>query len=74
MGTTVFVIETSQQYMLNSKKQWKKVKTRYKNLRKLGLNQYLSLKFANTRKGYWRIADSFILNRAIPNIPLIFIQ
>lgn len=27
MGTTVFVIETSQQYMLNSKKEWKKVNT-----------------------------------------------
>ena len=32
-------------------KQWKKVKTRYRNLRKLGLNHYQSLRFANTRKG-----------------------
>ena len=33
-------------------KQWKKVKTRYKNLKKLGLNHYQAIKFANTRKGY----------------------
>ncbi|VYT62230.1 Group II intron, maturase-specific domain [Clostridium tertium] len=33
-------------------KQWKKVKTRYQNLKKLGLNHYQAIKFANTRKGY----------------------
>ena len=27
MGTTAFVIETSQQYMLNGAKEWKKIKT-----------------------------------------------
>ena len=48
-------------------KQWKKVKTRYKNLRKLGLNHYQSIKFANTRKGYWRIANSAILNTTLTN-------
>ena len=48
-------------------KQWKKVKTRYKNLKKLGLNHYRAIKFANTRKGYWRIANSVILNTTLTN-------
>lgn len=48
-------------------KQWKKVRTRYKNLKKLGLNHYQAIKFANTRKGYWRIANSAILNTTLTN-------
>ena len=48
-------------------KQWKKVKTRYKNLKKLGLNHYEAIKFANTRKGYWRVANSAILNITLTN-------
>ena len=48
-------------------KQWKKVKTRYKNLKKLGLNHYQAIKFANTRKGYWRIANSAILKTTLTN-------
>ena len=48
-------------------KQWKKVKTRYKNLKKLGLNHYQAIKFANTRKGYWRTSNSPILNTTLTN-------
>lgn len=48
-------------------KQWKKVKTRYRNLKKLGLTHYQSIKFANTRKGYWRIANSAALNTTLTN-------
>ena len=48
-------------------KQWKKVRTRYKNLKKLGLNHYQAIKFANTRKGYWRTANSAILNTTLTN-------
>lgn len=48
-------------------KQWKKVRTRYRNLKKLGLNHYQSIKFANTRKGYWRIANSVILTSTLTN-------
>ena len=48
-------------------KQWKKVKTRYKNLKKLGLNHYQAIKFANTRKGYWRVANSDILTTTLTN-------
>ena len=49
-------------------KQWKKVKTRYKNLKKLGLNHYQAIKFANTRKGYWRVANSAILKTTLTNL------
>ena len=48
-------------------KQWKKVRTRYRNLKKLGLTHYQAIKFANTRKGYWRIANSAILNTTLTN-------
>lgn len=48
-------------------KQWKKVKTRTTNLRKLGVNHVKSLQFANTRKGYWRISNSPILNSTLNN-------
>ena len=44
-----------------------KVKTRYKKLRKLGLNHYQSLKFANTRKGYWRTTNSATLKTTLTN-------
>lgn len=48
-------------------KQWKKVKTRFNNLQKLGINRYKAWEFANTRKGYWRIANSPIVNRTLSN-------
>lgn len=46
---------------------WKKVKTRFKNLQKCGINKDKAWEWANTRKGYWRIAGSFILTRALNN-------
>ena len=51
-------------------KQWKKVKTRYKNLQKLGIDKSKAWEFANTRKGYWRISNSPILSRTITNYRL----
>ena len=48
-------------------KQWKKVKTRYKNLRKLGLKHYEAIRWANTRLGYARVANSPILSTTISN-------
>jgi group II intron reverse transcriptase/maturase len=48
-------------------KQWKKVKTRYKSLKKLGLSEEKAWEFANTRKGYWRISKSPILSTTITN-------
>lgn len=48
-------------------KQWKRIKTKMANLIKLGINKYKAYEWANTRKGYWHIANSFILSRTITN-------
>lgn len=46
-------------------KRWKKIRTRYKMLRKFGLDHKTAIKFANTRKGYWHVANSHILTLAV---------
>jgi RNA-directed DNA polymerase len=46
-------------------KRWKKVKMRYKRLKQLGYNHSNAIKYANTRKGYWKIAGSQVLNCSI---------
>ena len=46
-------------------KQWKRVKTKMKNLISLGVDKSKAYEWANTRKGYWRIAGSYILNTSI---------
>jgi len=51
-------------------KQWKNVKTRNKNLQKLGLSKQQSWEFANTRKGYWRTSKSPILHTTVTNLHL----
>ena len=48
-------------------KKWKRVKTKYKNLRKPGASERNAGRLANSRKGYWRIASSPILNAALSN-------
>lgn len=48
-------------------KRWKKVKTRYKNLQKLGVAKTKAWKWANTRKSYWHTANSFILETTLNN-------
>ena len=48
-------------------KSWKRVGTRFKNLMKCGISRWQSLQWANSRKGYWRVADSPISHRAITN-------
>ena len=48
-------------------KRWKRIKTRFENLKKAGIEPERAWMWANTRKGYWRIANSPILKRAIPN-------
>lgn len=52
-------------------KTWKLVGTRFKNLMKLGVPRDIAWQFANTRKGYWRISKSHILNKTITNQRLI---
>lgn len=48
-------------------KQWKKVKTKFKNLQKLGVPKEKAWAWANTRKGYWHISNSWILTTTITN-------
>jgi hypothetical protein len=51
-------------------KQWKRIKTKMRNLQKLGLSKQKAYEYANTRKGYWHIADSWILSTTITNARL----
>jgi len=46
-------------------KQWKKIRTRYTMLRRFGLDHRTAIKFANTRKGYWHVANSHVLTLAV---------
>ena len=48
-------------------KQWKRIKTKHDNLKKLGINENKAWEYANTRKGYWRISNSPILARTLTN-------
>ncbi|WP_242954989.1 hypothetical protein [Clostridium magnum] len=48
-------------------KQWKKIKTKHDNLKKLGVKESKAWEFANTRKSYWRIANSPILATTLTN-------
>ena len=48
-------------------KSWKRVKTRIANLIKCGIDKYQAYMWGNSRLGYWRIAGSYILCRAITN-------
>ncbi|ATY85356.1 group II intron reverse transcriptase/maturase [Kyrpidia spormannii] len=47
-------------------KQWKRVRTRYRELRALGLPEWVVHPFANARKGPWRMAHG-PMNRALDN-------
>ena len=48
-------------------KQWKRIRTKFENLKKLGIPKGKAWEWANTRKSYWRIADSWILHRSLTN-------
>ncbi len=48
-------------------KRWKKIKTRFDNLRRLGASKDQAWQWANTRKGYWRTANSPILSTTLSN-------
>lgn len=48
-------------------KQWKRVRSRFKNLIRLGVKENQAWMFANTRKGYWRVSNSPILSTSIRN-------
>lgn len=48
-------------------KRWKKIGTRFDNLKHLGIKKEQAWMWANTRKGYWRTAHSPILSSALSN-------
>jgi len=51
-------------------KHWKRIRTRERNLIKLGIYKYKAWEYANTRKGYWRTAKSPILSRSVTSLRL----
>jgi group II intron reverse transcriptase/maturase len=48
-------------------KQWKRVRTRFKALVKLGVSRDKAYRWANSRKGEWRIAHSQVLTCTVTN-------
>ena len=48
-------------------KQWKKTKTKYDNLMRLGIESSEAWKYANTRKSYWRISDTPFMHQVLNN-------
>ncbi|TDN93399.1 group II intron reverse transcriptase/maturase [Salegentibacter sp. 24] len=46
-------------------KRWKLIRSRLRNLRKLGISNSKALKLASIRKGYWKISGTPTLNVAI---------
>lgn len=48
-------------------KRWKKVKTKFINLQKLGVTRQKAWEWANTRKSYWHTANSWILSTTLTN-------
>ena len=46
-------------------KQWKKIKTKYRMLKALGMEHWKAMELANSRKGYWRMAK--VLNQIFSN-------
>ncbi len=60
-------------------KQWKKPKTKFRNLCKLGIPEKFARMAAMSRKGYWRTADTTTVKRAMrvsERIPILrtFVQ
>jgi group II intron reverse transcriptase/maturase len=48
-------------------KRWKRVRTRYENLIQLGVSRQKAWQWANTRKGCWRTAGSWLLTTTLTN-------
>jgi Transposase DDE domain group 1/Group II intron, maturase-specific domain len=48
-------------------KEWKRPQTRYRNLLALGISGRDARSWAASQKGYWRVAGSWLLQRALPN-------
>jgi RNA-directed DNA polymerase len=48
-------------------KEWKRYRTRRRNLRAQGMPERAAREWAASQKGPWRIAGSYVLSRALPN-------
>lgn len=48
-------------------KNWKKPRTKVRNLIRLGVPDWKAYEWGNTRKSYWRISNSPIVNRTLGN-------
>lgn len=48
-------------------KQWKCIRTKIRNLRRLGIRKQLAYEWANSSKSYWRIAGSWVLTIVLNN-------
>jgi group II intron reverse transcriptase/maturase len=48
-------------------KQWKQIKTRMANLVRLGVNKAKAWEHANSRKGCWHLANSWVLSTTLTN-------
>lgn len=46
-------------------KRWKKIKTKYKMLRKYGLDHDSAMRIASSRKKYWRLSSTHEVHRAL---------
>lgn len=51
-------------------KSWKRIRTRIRNLKKLGVPEWQAVKWGFTRKGGWRVVQSPILQTTITNTRL----
>lgn len=51
-------------------KQWKRISTKVANLIRLGMTRSKAWEYANTRKGYWHTANSWILSTTVTNTRL----
>lgn len=67
----MLMIETDEWYRRRLRmvfwKQWKRIGTKMTNLVKLGIPKPKAWEYANTRKGNWRIATSWILTTSVTN-------
>lgn len=50
---------------------WKKTKTKYRELKRLGIPHDYAYPWANSRKGYWKVAGSGILHRPLNDEKLV---
>ncbi len=64
LGYSFYVMKGKCHLTVHSKS---KARTKVANLIRCGINKNKAYEWGNTRKGYWHIADSYILHRAITN-------